>query len=201
MSATRRPLRVFRRGALAVMLWTASVSAQAKPESPPAATEIDWDGELGWPLAVQRKGVTLAVVGKDDNIVFELGQGQRSSWVQRVRFHRQVTWRHDLPPESLAEASLLVDKDAVYVVHYCVMSSGATVHALDLNTGRKRWSTPVQGLGPVSHSKYSNHVVLKMVRGHLVAFGNESQGRYIEVFDPHSGKMLSTRKLPAARPG
>jgi hypothetical protein len=200
---------VTRCAALVVSLCGARFSVAAPPEStiagPPVAKNLEWQGEPGWPLAVPHRKNALAVVGKDDNVVFgaarEGGKDDRASWVQRVRFHRQVVWQHNLPPEFLAEADIAVDKDTVFVAHYCVMSSGATIHALDLATGKARWSTPVKGLGPIDHSKYSNHVVLKLIRGYLVAFGNEAQGRYIEIFDPQSGKMLSNHRLPAAKPG
>lgn len=166
----------------------------------PSATELDWDGDAGAPMAVERREPTLAVVDKDDNVLFERGEADRSAWVQRVRYHRKLIWRQALPSQFLAEAALLVDKDrgALYVAHYGIMSSGATIRALDLGTGQERWSTPVVGLGSVNHDKYSNHVVLKLVRGALVAYGNEAAGRYIEVFDPQTGKMVSTRQLPAA---
>lgn len=175
------------------------LALNALPDAP-LASELDWQGDAGWPLAIQRREPTLAVVDKDDNIIFEHGEADDSVWVQRVRFHRKLMWRHALPSSSMAEAALVVDqeKGALYLVHYGVMSSGATVRALELGTGQERWATPVVGLGPISHSKYSNHVALKLVRGALVAYGNEAQGRYIEVFDPQTGKMLSTQRLPAA---
>lgn len=187
------------------MRFSVAAASEATAVAPPVAKDLEWQGEPGWPLAVPRRAATLAVVGKDDNVVFRKnkeGTGDdRASWVQRVRFHRQVVWQHAMPLESLAEADIVIDKDTVFVVHYCVMASGATVHALELATGKPRWSTPVRGLGPIDHSKYSNHVVLKIIAGHLVAFGNEAQGRYIEVFDPQTGKVLSTHRLSAAKPG
>lgn len=171
----------------------------ALPDAP-QARDLEWQGDEGWPLAIQRREPTLAVVDKDDNVIFERGEADGSVWVQRVRFHRKLMWRHALQSDFMAEAAMVVDKEksALYLVHYGVMSSGATVVALDLGTGQERWTTSVVGLGPIAHSKYSNHVVLKLVRGALVAYGNEAAGRYIEVFDPQTGKMLSTHKLPAA---
>lgn len=210
MSSLRSGLLLLTRcAALVVSLSTMRLSVAAMPNAaavtPPMAKDLDWQGEPGWPLAVRHRGSALAVVGKDDNVVFRLNKegdpNDRASWVQRVRFHRQVVWQHALPLESLAEADIVIDKDTVFVVHYGVMTSGATVHALELDSGKPRWSTPVRGLGPIAHSKYSNHVVLKIIAGHLVAFGNEAQGRYIEVFDPQTGKMLSTHRLPGAKPG
>src|SRR5262249_34252121 len=137
--------------------------------------------------------------GKDDNVVIEVDKEQRHAVVGRVRFHRDVLWQHPLPALPVNEAAVIVDVPAgrVYVAHYSPIDNGATLHGLDLATGKERWATPVKGLGPVSHSKYFNHVTLRLDQGLVVVSGDEAQGRYLEAFDPETGKMRWSRPTPA----
>jgi hypothetical protein len=185
---------------VAKLLCMAPRLVSATPAVPPRADQIEWAGEAGWPLAVPRKGPVLAVVGKDDNIVVNRSADGRAAYVERVRFHRTALWRHPLPEEFENEAALLIFGDRVFVAYYCAISSGARLFALDLQTGKERFVTQLAALGPIAHSKYSNHVTLKIQDGFIVVFGNEAFGRYIEVVDPGSGKTLSNRKLESARP-
>jgi len=144
----------------------------------------------------------LAVVGKDDNVVIEVDKDGRHSVVARVRFHRDVVWQHPLPETPAVEAAVLVDtpRKRVYVAHWSVIDSGATLYAFDLATGAQRWATRVRGLGPVSHSKYANHVTLRLEPGEVVVAGDESQGRYLEAFDPETGQMRWNRPAPPGSP-
>lgn len=166
----------------------------------PRADQIPWAGEATWPLAVPRRSPLVAVVGKDDNLVFSRGADERASHIERVLFHRQVLWRHALPDRFQVEVALLIVGQTVYVAHYCAIASGATLLALDLKTGQQRFATTLRGLGPIDHSKYSNHIVLKEQDGFVVVFGNEAAGRYVEVVDPQTGKTLSNHVRPGARP-
>ncbi len=176
-------------------------SAAAAPASSayPDAADVEWAGDPGFPP--REPEPALDIVAKDDEVAVKVDPGERFSTVQRVRFHREIVWVRRLPGEFVTTAAVLADSAAgrVFVAQYSAISSGAIIHALDLATSQERWAQSVQGLGPISHSKYYNHVVLKLVRGALVVFGNEAQGRYIEVIDPKSGRTLSNRRLPAAR--
>ncbi len=167
---------------------------------PPDASEIEWAGSPG--PARPEGGPTLAVIGKDDLVRFVPAQGRRPARLQRVRFHRQLLWDRPLPGDLGDAATVLADAGggAVYLARYSAIASGAAIRAFDLGSGAERWAARVRGLGPIAHSQYANHVVLKRMRGGLVVFGNEAGGRYIEVFDAASGRMLSTRVLPMAQP-
>jgi hypothetical protein len=56
----------------------------------------------------------------------------------------------------------------------------------------------VHGLGPVNHSKYRNRVQLDVRHGMLLVYGHESQGRYVEAFDLHSGEMRGNERIDDA---
>lgn len=176
-------------------------TAETPANTPPRAEQIAWAGQEGLPLAVPEKDPILAVVDRDDNVVVVRSADRQSAYVQREKFHRTALWRHPLPNEFQNEAAIVVRGSTVFVAYYCAISSGARLFALDLQTGKERFVTQLQGLGPIDHSKYSNHVVLKIQDGFVVVFGNEAAGRYIEVVDPNRGKTLSNHKLPFAPRG
>lgn len=96
-------------------------------------------------------------------------------------------------PVELAwsEAALAADATRLYVVQFCSLTNGASIVAIDLASGAIGWTSWVRGLGPVIHSRYSNVVAARVVRGALVVFGDEAGGEYVEVFSP-DGTMLST---------
>lgn len=165
-------------------------------QSAPAAAEIPWPDHAD--AAGGGQPPLRVVLDKGDSLSFEQETDERSSSVRRMRSPHQVLWSFKLPAEPLPAAALLIDNDSVFIAHYSVIASGVTIHAVDLNSGQERWQTRAQGPGPIAHSKYANHVELAMVRGYLTVFGRESAGRYIELLDPKSGKLVSTRTLPAA---
>jgi outer membrane protein assembly factor BamB len=169
---------------------------------PPAASSAEPAGDAAMPRDSDARKTPLGVIGKDDLIVVETDEATHRNVVARVRFHRTVVWQQPLPEDEGNDAEVLIDnpRGRAYVAHYSAISSGAKIYAFDLDTGKQRWATPVHGLEPVSHSKYFNHVTLQLEGGALTVLGDEAQGRYLEVFDPESGKMRSTRILPADDP-
>ncbi|MEM9453283.1 MAG: hypothetical protein AAGF11_03835 [Myxococcota bacterium] len=70
---------------------------------------------------------------------------------------------------------------------YCAASSGAELVAVDPDTGARVRTIAVHTLGPIAHSEYFNEVELDERHGHLVVYGREAAGRYIEVIDPQTG--------------
>jgi len=96
----------------------------------------------------------------------------------------------------------VVRGDALYVADYSTISSGCTIVAYNLTTGKKAWAKPLEGLGPVSHSKYRNYVAMSVeehpsAKGDfaLVISGWEAAGSYIEVIDLGTGKQLANKKF------
>src|SRR5689334_37786 len=148
-----------------------------------AVADFPWEGDTGFPSP--RQDDFSITVNKDDQLVFQHLPQDDVSVVHLIRMTKKI-WTHTLPGRFVNDAALVADRQRVYVVFYGAISSGADVMALDLMTGQKLWQTPVRGLGPISHSKYANHVVVALKQGHLVVYGNEASGRYIEVFDPET---------------
>ena len=49
----------------------------------------------------------------------------------------------------------------------------------------------LKGIGPVTHSKYSNEVWLGVLDADtLIVHGNESFGKYVEIVDRKTGKTV-----------
>ncbi|MCI0701010.1 MAG: hypothetical protein L0241_08000, partial [Planctomycetia bacterium] len=93
--------------------------------------------------------------------------------------------------------------DALYVAEFDSIASGCKVVAYDLVTGKKAWDRQLEGIGPVSHSKYRNRVAMAVEKhpnaNHfaLVITGWEAFGRYIEVIDLVTGKQLALETFEA----
>ncbi len=101
-----------------------------------------------------------------------------------------------------AASAFVVRGDALYFAHYHPSSSGCTVVAFDLTTGKKAWSRPLEGLGPIDHSKYRNKVAMAVEKHPdskdafaLVITGWEAAGGYVEVIDLVTGKQLANKKF------
>ena len=89
--------------------------------------------------------------------------------------------------------------DVLYLADFQPHDSGCAVIAYDLKGGRPLWKTHLRGLPAPSHSQYYNRINLEVEDGHLIAYGNESIGRYIELLDLKTGEMVGQRLL--GRPG
>jgi hypothetical protein len=59
-----------------------------------------------------------------------------------------------------------------------------------IRTGAVAWHPRLIGLGSVGHSKYSNRVKIRLHGARLAVYGNESAGRYTEIFDTANGSRL-----------
>lgn len=86
---------------------------------------------------------------------------------------------------------------ALYVVVFSSISSGASLEAYDLATGRPRFVRALQGLGPVDHSKYFNDADVRIGEGRsVIVSGWEAAGKYVEVLDGDTGALLGHRLAP-----
>jgi hypothetical protein len=90
----------------------------------------------------------------------------------------------------------LIRDETMYVAVYNPSSSGCSVKAVDLTSGKELWNTHLQGIGPVAHFRYNNRVTFEFDKsGAIVVFGFESSGKYVEFVDPKSGKTLANKKF------
>jgi hypothetical protein len=94
-------------------------------------------------------------------------------------------------------AFLEVDKDVIVYSQYSPISSGCDLVAFDLAASKEIWRTRLKGVGLVSHSIYSNRIILRHGHaGHVLVLGLESAGRYVERIETRSGKTTKHNRLP-----
>ncbi len=113
------------------------------------------------------------------------------------------TWVTVIEPNSdgeLAGEVMVVDGDRAFVASYNRISSGCELAAFSTANGAKLWSVNLDGIGPITHSKYSNRVQLKIVAGKPTVFGSESGGRFVEAREPATGNFVSNVRLAATWP-
>jgi hypothetical protein len=84
-------------------------------------------------------------------------------------------------------------KNVVYYADFTPYSSGCTVIAYDLKGKKQLWKTDLKGLGPISHTKYRNAVILEVKDDVVRVLGQESAGKYVEYVDLKSGKTVANR--------
>ena len=83
--------------------------------------------------------------------------------------------------------------NVVYYADFTPHSSGCTVIAYDMKAKKQLWKTDLKGLGPISHTKYHNAVILEVKDEVVRVLGQESAGNYLEYVDLKSGKTVANR--------
>jgi len=94
-----------------------------------------------------------------------------------------------------SETPMIVEGELLYYVAHREISSGATLVAVELATGKLRWRTPLRGLGPIGHSQYRNQVWLAVEADVLMVQSVESSGKYIELVDKQTGKTVANKQV------
>ena len=89
--------------------------------------------------------------------------------------------------------------DRLYYAKFHPSSSGGSIVAVDLNTGKELWSSRLKGLGSISHSAYMNLMTLNANTEVVTVYGNESMGRYIEIKDTLTGETVGHRVFQTSR--
>ena len=88
------------------------------------------------------------------------------------------------------ESKFIIVSERLYYCSYTPASTGCSLVCVNLKSGKKEWTTHLYGMGPLSHSKYRNEVFLKIKDGKAIVCGIESAGKYFELIDLSSGKII-----------
>ena len=91
------------------------------------------------------------------------------------------------------------EHDVLYRADFEPGRAGCAVIAYDLRGAKPLWKTHLWGVPVGSHSQYENRINLEIDDRHLIVYGKESYGRYIEILDLKTGKTVGQRLL--GRPG
>jgi hypothetical protein len=136
-------------------------------------------------------------VGGNARVGLVRGRDRAITGIERTDAAGRKVWSAPLPGGGTptSAAALLMHDGTVYAALFSETATGAEVVALDAATGKVRFRSRLQGLGPLHHSKYRNSVQLRFIDPWVVAFGDESAGRYIEALDANSGATVSSRRV------
>lgn len=169
-----------------------SVAANDAGAAPARADAIPWQwseeaGPAGRAFSVAVEGGASVDVarGRDGKVVGlrKYGRGGGELWAVQ------------LVAPAARNVAFLVHDGSLYLALYAEGATGAEIAAVDTKTGRLLFRRPLQKVGPVHHGKIRNRVQLRFIDPWVVAFGDESAGRYIEAIDAKTGAEVASRKL------
>jgi hypothetical protein len=138
--------------------------------------------------------------GATERIILRHRGRRVANELRRVNSLRKTIWRRVYKPRFVDGAAMVIDKDRVFVARFSRIASGCWLRAYSAKTGKLLWKTTLKGI-VTGHSKYYNMVQMRLdsSQSRVVVFGWEAHGRYIELRDVTSGKLLGHRRLPSKR--
>jgi hypothetical protein len=186
-----------------VSLTTGCLSSATNPPDPLAARKRGWQKGLeGMPFNFSERhaGVPFSLIQYGGDCKVHMTYDPKKPAGLRFRFERGG--KEVLALEGHMGSVFFTDKNVLYFAHLPAASSGCTVAAYDLTTGKELWATRLSAVGDPDHSAYSNRVNMwlssvpdldKDGEGVVIITGRESYGDYAEVLDRGSGKVLAHR--------
>ena len=91
-------------------------------------------------------------------------------------------------------------EDRLYYAKFNPGSSGGSIVAVDLQTGKQLWESPLKALGPIRHSAYRNLLTLDANHEVVSVDGNESMGKYVEFKDVITGATVGHKIFIGEKP-
>jgi hypothetical protein len=85
--------------------------------------------------------------------------------------------------------------DTLYYADFHPNATGCAIVAYNLRRREELWKTPLLGMGTVAHSMYTNRVNMKVDRDHLIVYGDEASGRYVELLNAATGRTAAHRVI------
>lgn len=87
-------------------------------------------------------------------------------------------------------------KNIIFITDFCPISTGCTIVAVNLESGKEIWRNRLFGTGPTPrlHSKYSNSINIETDGKRVIVFGKESDGMYVEHLDINTGKTIANQR-------
>ena len=83
----------------------------------------------------------------------------------------------------------VIGGQSLVIARYSLISSGCRLEKYSLD-GKLMYKVELQGLGPISHSKYRNEVAVEIDGEAVVVKGKESQGSYLEKRNISDGSLI-----------
>jgi len=91
--------------------------------------------------------------------------------------------------------SFLIEGGTLYCARYSICECGGTIVAIDLPTGKERWTTRLLDVRCMAHSVYVNQIVVAHCAYGVMVLGNEGAGKYIEILDRKTGARLGYKQF------
>jgi hypothetical protein len=179
-----------------------SCSTAAEPPDPLAAKKEKWQKQLEdtkFHFSKDQAGVmySLSQCIRGDYKIHMI-YDPKTWWMMTFKFERDG--KELLTIDGHDRSVFRIDGNVLYFAHFPPLSSGCTVTAHDLTTGKRLWETRLNAIGDIDHSKYRNEVTMDLVNltgldkegeGSVCITGRESYGDYCEVLDRNTGKVLA----------
>jgi hypothetical protein len=150
------------------------------------STPWNWEDDKASPFwGISQAGVKYSIVmiskpNERYNLTFKVLNGEKEVYA----------W------DGHVKSVFRIQEDRLYYARFSFASSGGSVVAVDLSTGKKLWDSPLQGIGLVEHSAYLNQMNLDANLEVVWVWGNETMGRFLEYKDVTTGKTVGRRIFP-----
>lgn len=142
-----------------------------------------------WKWADEHASILHYFAQAPNNYQIELIKGVKADrWDLEMRITSGAKTLHRWKTHS--EGAFVIKDATLIYAEFHMMSSGCELRAYDLDQQKEIWRTPLDGLGPISHSKYRNRINMEIQNDRVVVYGNESSGQYIESRDLKTGELI-----------
>ena len=161
----------------------------------PAATDYQkLADDAKWDWQPERIGLLQSVMGYNGAYQIEIVKKPNTFGNVTIRFTKDDKEAFTMEGSY---ATTFAGKDHIlYYADYHPSSSGCSLVAYDLANKKTLWKTPLKGLGPIAHTRYSNRVAVDLAGEAVKVLGNESAGKYIEFVDLQTGKPVGHKVFP-----
>jgi hypothetical protein len=141
-----------------------------------------------WEWHPERAAVLFSALNAPKEYTVEMERPKDSFGQITIRFLQES--KTLLTVQGHAYTTFVIDGGVLYYADYNHSATGCALVAYDLKNQKQLWKTDLEGIGPISHTRYSNRVTVDLVPDAILVTGDESAGKYIEYVDRTSGKTV-----------
>ncbi len=128
-------------------------------------------------------------------IIYDEKEENLAGFITITKSHAEVQMidkkKYKLYADNLDKGCEMIQRNnLLYIANYHPIATGSSLYCFNLFSGKIKWKADVLQLN-VGHSEYSNKVTLSLFKNKLIMEGNESYGKYVQLFDFESGKRIA----------
>ena len=186
MQITKAYVAIMLFGALALSGFRANAAEAIDYQKTADGAGWGWLAEMDNPL-----GCITQCGGKHDIKLVNPKDERRSLIITVLLGNRSVySWKGHL------HSVFRIFEDRLYYAKFHPSSSGGSIVAVDLTTGKELWTSELRALGDIEHSAYRTLLNLDCNREVVTIWGNESLGRYVEFKLVDTGQTVGHKVFP-----